>query len=303
MKDKNTNPYNSLVSVVIPVYNAESFIAGTIESVLSQTYKPIEVIAVNDGSTDSSLTILKRYRNIKIINQANQGVSSARNTGIKESKGDFIAFIDADDLWDKTKISKQMDIFYSNPDLSIVTTNLTRIDKNGIAIDFDVKIKIPLDIEFDPYQVLLSKGNPFIMSSAVVNKSACLSVNGFSDIRLSADYDFWIRLAAQEHLFFVMSEKLTFYRELGDSLLHGSLEKEFGAQLNIFSYNISKYTKTSGRKRKAKIYYDWADAAFYTNDKSAFWAARKSIVFDPLNFKIYLLILRGLLKKLMPRAW
>lgn len=93
---------NNLVSIIIPVYNASDYIENCILSIQSQTYKKIEIVAVDDGSTDDSkekiLQLCKKYHNIKLISQKNGGVSSARNTGIKNSKGDFICFMDSDDL-------------------------------------------------------------------------------------------------------------------------------------------------------------------------------------------------------------
>jgi len=93
-----------MFSVVIPLYNKERSVKNTIESVLNQTFQDFEVIVVNDGSTDNSLEVVKSFNDerIRIINQKNSGVSSARNRGIKEAKYEWIAFLDADDLWEIT---------------------------------------------------------------------------------------------------------------------------------------------------------------------------------------------------------
>ena len=93
------------VSIIIPVYNAEKYLKRCLDSVLSQTLKDIEIICVNDGSTDNSIQILKEYGSkIKVINQENQGLSVARNTGLKEAKGEFVAFLDSDDYYNKEYI-------------------------------------------------------------------------------------------------------------------------------------------------------------------------------------------------------
>lgn len=101
-----------LVSVVLPVFNSEKYIAETLDSILSQSYQNLEIVIVDDGSTDSSQEIIKNtiriYPNIRYVRQQNAGVSAARNRGIRESKGRYIAFIDSDDLWDSTKIEKQI---------------------------------------------------------------------------------------------------------------------------------------------------------------------------------------------------
>ncbi|MBZ4664696.1 MAG: glycosyl transferase family 2 [Caloramator sp.] len=101
-----------LVSVIIPMYNVEKYISDTLESVLNQTYKNLEIIIIDDGSTDKSVDIVTsfkdKFNNIQYIYQKNSGVSSARNKGIYNAKGEYIAFLDSDDLWEKTKIEKQM---------------------------------------------------------------------------------------------------------------------------------------------------------------------------------------------------
>lgn len=107
---------NPLVSVIIPLYNAEKYIAETIQNVLEQTYQPIEVIIIDDGSTDKSPSIAKLFEgeNVKVFSQTNKGASAARNYGLKEAKGAFIQFLDADDLLSADKIEVQVAILRSN---------------------------------------------------------------------------------------------------------------------------------------------------------------------------------------------
>ena len=119
-KEKQDFYKNALISVIIPVYNGERYIAEAIYSVLAQEYKNIEIIAVNDGSTDGTEEVLRSYANVRYLYQPRQGASSARNKGIKCSSGDFIAFLDADDLWTKDKLKIQNSIFMDDPDLDMV---------------------------------------------------------------------------------------------------------------------------------------------------------------------------------------
>ena len=104
-------PANPLISIIIPAYNAVEHIADTVSSVTRQTHKNLEIIVVNDGSTDDTLAKLVELRvtepRIKIVNQPNSGPSAARNTGIRSASGDFIAFLDSDDTWDPRKLSLQ----------------------------------------------------------------------------------------------------------------------------------------------------------------------------------------------------
>ncbi len=108
------------VSVIITVYNGEQFIARAIDSVLAQTAKPYELIVINDGSKDGTLEVLKRYEGkIRYITIPNGGVSNARNTGIKMATGDFVAFLDADDVWHLDKLEKQLGAFARYPETGL----------------------------------------------------------------------------------------------------------------------------------------------------------------------------------------
>lgn len=112
---------NPLVSIIIPVYNAEDYLVETLESAIGQTWANKEIIIVDDGSTDQSLSIAKSYVNdsIKVFHQENKGASSARNYGLREAKGNYIQFLDADDLLSEDKIEKQLNILKNNPDCII----------------------------------------------------------------------------------------------------------------------------------------------------------------------------------------
>ena len=108
-------------SIIVPVYNVESYLAKCLDSILCQSYKDYEIIAINDGSTDNSSKILKeyvdKYDNIIVINQENQGLSQARNNGVKEAKGEYIIFVDSDDFIEKDLLKKINDSLLNNPDL------------------------------------------------------------------------------------------------------------------------------------------------------------------------------------------
>jgi glycosyltransferase involved in cell wall biosynthesis len=105
-----------LVSCIVPAYNAESYLPEALESIFAQNYRPVELIVVNDGSTDGTPAVMDRYRNRIIgLNQANQGPAAARNAGLKKCQGDYIAFLDADDRWLPEKLERQMAFLEANP--------------------------------------------------------------------------------------------------------------------------------------------------------------------------------------------
>ncbi|HET6157525.1 MAG TPA: glycosyltransferase family A protein [Dongiaceae bacterium] len=125
-----------LVSVVVPAYNAAGTIQETLDSISQQTYHSLEVIVVDDGSIDGTAAIARRHGRgdprFSVISKANGGVASARNEGIRASKGDYVAFIDADDLWHPTKIAKQMAMLLSGgPDMALVYSPFRLIDADG----------------------------------------------------------------------------------------------------------------------------------------------------------------------------
>jgi glycosyltransferase involved in cell wall biosynthesis len=112
--------HSPLVSVIIPVYNSERYLAETIESVVAQSYSPVEIIAVDDGSTDGSATVVKRFPAVRYYFQPNSGIGAARNRGIELARGTFLAFLDADDVWVKDKLALQMASFRGDSALDIV---------------------------------------------------------------------------------------------------------------------------------------------------------------------------------------
>jgi len=111
---------SELITVVIPVYNGEKFLSEAIDSVLSQSYRPIEIIVVDDGSTDGSRDIALSYSLDNYIYQDNAGAAAARNRGILAAKGEYISFLDADDLWMPSKLSAQIAAFSNDPAVDIV---------------------------------------------------------------------------------------------------------------------------------------------------------------------------------------
>ncbi|SUC45396.1 Chondroitin polymerase [Providencia stuartii] len=130
--------YNHLlVSVVIPCYNSENWIAKAIQSIDNQTFKNIEIIIVDDGSTDNSVNVIKNIKislPILIINQENSGPSLARNNGVKYAKGDYIAFLDADDEWHPDKIQTQLDALDLNNKKNFCLSDCILIDANNSLI-------------------------------------------------------------------------------------------------------------------------------------------------------------------------
>lgn len=181
------------VSVIIPVYNCELYIAQAIESVLNQTYTDYEIIVINDGSTDNTYQVLQPYmKKIRYFSQENKGLSATRNQGIKMAKGKLISLLDADDLFLYYKLQEQVAIFEAEPSIGLVQSGWRVVNEKGDKIE-DVKPwhKSP---ELDLVTWLKWKAtNP---SGMMFRKEWLERVNGFNeDLRRLEDFDIVIRLA------------------------------------------------------------------------------------------------------------
>ena len=202
-----------LVSVIVPSYNYLRYIDRCLESVLTQDYPNIEIIVVDDGSTDGSLEYLKGLSaTIKVLQQENQGVSVARNRGLLESKGEFVAFLDADDFWDISKISKQLNIVLSTS-VDLVYSGVNLVAPDGIEIIGVINPQYygdcaPYFRQF-PTRAIITLGT----SNALFRKTI-LSQSGILDARLSisADWDFFRRYCDYGRVA-ILNEQLTFYRQ------------------------------------------------------------------------------------------
>ena len=199
-----------LVSVVISNYNCGRFLAAAVDSALHQSYPNKEVIVVDDGSTDDSLDVLRAYADrVRIVAQANRGVSGARNEGIRQSRGEFVAFLDADDVWHHEKLAKQMALF-ANPSVGLVYCSVEYMDEQERALGTNTKGlrgRVLRDIALLRETVVLAGG-----STAVVRKSRLEQI-GLFDLELStaADWDMWRRIACHDEVD-VVREPLMKYR-------------------------------------------------------------------------------------------
>ncbi|MCP4686884.1 MAG: glycosyltransferase family 2 protein [Desulfobacterales bacterium] len=123
---------SSLVSVVIPVYNGGRYLAEAIESVRAQTYQPLEIIVVDDGSEDDSGAIAQGFADVRCFQQPNEGPASARNRGVADAGGAFLAFLDADDLWTPDKLRRQMALMNERPELDVVFGGVEQFRDPGL---------------------------------------------------------------------------------------------------------------------------------------------------------------------------
>ena len=192
------------VSTIIPTYNCESYIKETLESVLSQTYKDIELIVVDDGSTDRTREIIESFKpRLKyILQDKNTGPSAARNKGIEQAKGKYIAFLDHDDVWMPNKIEEQIKLLESNKkDVALVYSDGYNVTPSGSQVSALFDITKPH--RGFVFEELLSD-NFIPTSSVVVKKEILREVGRFNErFLISQDFDLYLRIAECHKIDFV----------------------------------------------------------------------------------------------------
>lgn len=197
------------ISVIMPCYNSESYLREAIESVLGQTYADVELIVVDDGSTDGSKAILREYgEQITVLEQENQGPYPARNLGLQHAHGEFVAFLDADDWWSLDCLEKLH--------LALINSNAVLVYcgwQNVGSSHRGQKPYIPPDYESgNKVKELLRGGAPWPIHAALCETSVIHDVGGFNvDMPTSMDFDLWLRIAASRNIDLV-PEVLAYYR-------------------------------------------------------------------------------------------
>jgi glycosyltransferase involved in cell wall biosynthesis len=203
-----------LVTVVIPTYNYGAYVCEAVESVLAQTYPSVEVIVVDDGSTDDTRDRLSVFGNrIRVITQKNSGVSVARNTGISAARGEYLAFLDADDQYDPRKLELQIAQFAIDPTLGLIGTN----QLTGESPRWLERLPEKIRCEFFALEDIVISPR-FVLSSVLVRKE-CIERVGLFDAAFppAEDRDLWIRIASRFRVARI-SLPLTWYRITSGSL-------------------------------------------------------------------------------------
>ncbi|MEM6751976.1 MAG: glycosyltransferase family A protein [Cyanobacteria bacterium P01_C01_bin.38] len=200
------------ISVIIPAYNAMNYLPDTLDNLLKQTYSDFEIIIVNDGSSDSIKQWFSQFKDprLKLINQENQGAGIARNTGITNAEGEYLAFLDADDIWESTKLEKQASILEENPQVGLVYSWVEYISETGQSTGRIVKHQA----EGNVWEKLILRNLVECGSVAMVRRS-CFDDVGIFDKNLSSfveDWDMWLRIA-ERFPFKVIEEVLVYYRQ------------------------------------------------------------------------------------------
>lgn len=191
-----------LVSVIMPAYNAEKYISFSIESVISQTYPNIELLVIDDGSTDDTKLIAQTYveknkNRVTYIFQENAGPAKARNNGIESAKGEWVSFLDSNDYWIKDHVQLMMDKALSDEEIDLVYGSKIWVDQNGN--DWPAELQPNYDMPEGWIFAEMFKNNLMSTPSVLVRRKKLLDLGSFNEsqtLRVAEDYDLWLRITA-----------------------------------------------------------------------------------------------------------
>lgn len=290
-----------LVSIIMPCYNCEQTIEKTLKSIYEQNFTDFYLYCVNDGSTDKTAEILEHYvkskPNMVVHHKLNAGQTAAKNDGLKLAQGQYVAFIDSDDLWDSKKLMRQVEYLEQNKQVGLCYTNGFYIDQNDKQQEL---IGISPQLTGQCLEKIIL-GNAIVASSVMIRKSILDEV-GLFDERLTAceNWELWIRFAAKSELA-AIDQPLVYYRRHANNMSH-NLDKMRKNRLIVISINNQSYRQElKNHKKTIKKAYYTAYRFFGENYlwklqvKKARWDLFRALRYKPWDKNIYLMIMKTLL--------
>jgi len=288
------------VSVVIPTYNYGHYLGDAIVSVLRQSYEDLELIIVDDGSTDDTRSLIRRYSDPRITwyFQPHKGISAARNFGIHQSRGEYIAFLDADDYWAPTKIDEQVNSIRSQNEVGLIYSGFFLIDQGGQIIAKRSPVKV-----FDPPLKTLLLGNIISGSSstAFVPRYVFDIAGEFDEqIKGGEDWDMWIRIS-EKFKILAIDEPLAFIRLHSQNTTSNidAMDVHQQAVIRKFFQNQDLPPDFKRLRRRAYANAKFSASNFAFNQKKfkkAILLSSESILMFPFSYKAYSILLMSLIK-------
>jgi glycosyltransferase involved in cell wall biosynthesis len=253
------------ISVVIPAYNAAGFVGNAIESVLAQSLQPIEILVVDDGSADDTADVVARYPSpVRVIRQANGGPAAARNHGVREATGDWIALLDADDTWLPPKLEGQAE-FTGSPDV-------------GVIHSWPYPTSVPARAGFDE----LWKRNIVHTSAALVRRAAFDEVGGFDEDRALIsveDYNLWLRMAAKSWKFVYCPGTLHSYSPAPNNLSSQRAKMARAEMVNIDKIGaLLEMPPSKIKQRRVEVCHEYAREMLHHREMTE---ARRLLLAEP----------------------
>jgi len=287
-----------LVSVVIIAYNCAEYVGHAIQSVLEQTWTRLEVIVVDDGSTDATHAVVQGFSDprVKYVRQENKGVPAARNEGVRHASGEFIAFLDCDDWWLPAKVEKQIARMAGHPEIGLVYSWAIRIDTSGTEGDrFDSVVEgRALD------RLLLGNCIAGSASSGMISRRAMETVGPFDEsLRFAEDWEYWIRVASQ----FAVACVPDFDVRLLDR--PGSLGKNAQAvrhhSLEFMHRTLDRYAATRPWFRRVALAQVHYVASYNLWASGEIWAARRELLWSLAYNPLYLTYYKRMVRLFFPK--
>jgi glycosyltransferase involved in cell wall biosynthesis len=274
---------NLSIDVVIPAYNASRFIEETIRSLLAQTYLPRKIIIVDDGSTDNTVEIIKSFKSelIELISVENGGVSRARNIGIKASEAEYVSFLDADDIWEPSKLEAQLRQLKQKPEAGVCYAGSQLINDAGVEIKNTtgtpyVRGKVFEDIVFYERPIYGSA------SSVIVSRDILLQTDLFDEtMQFSEDVDLWAHLALLTEFEYVTQPYVKIRVHSYSATRNKSWKKDLKIVLQHFyylnkfanTYSIPRHMIRAHKNRIIRLFFNYPSKltciyTFYTSLKN-----------------------------------
>ena len=285
-----------MISIVIPLYNKEQSITSTLQTVLKQTYQDFEIVIVDDGSTDHSVEEVKKVIDprIRLIHQSNAGVSAARNRGIDDARGEYIAFLDADDEWKPDYLKAQYELTLKYTECSVFTCNYEFKDTQEKVTSTIIR-KLPFKDEdgiLSNYFEVASCSHPPLWTSAVmVKKSAIQSIDGFPiGIKSGEDLLTWARLACKYSIAYTKISQAIY--NLGEGYNKKNLpprRQDKGDPVGKSLVELyKKYPKTRGMKAYISHWHKMraSVAIRYDERKETIYEILQSLRYNIRNMKV-----------------
>ncbi len=239
---------------MIPAYNAEAFVSDAIDSALAQTYPHVEVIVVDDGSTDSTAAVLETYRDrVTVLSQPNQGPAAARNHAISVARGSFIGFLDADDRWLPERVSTMIGELLADPSTGLITSDALILEDGALTGARFYPDVLGFDFAYDHQLQRIAEDN-FVHVGAIIRREL-FDRYGLLDesLRGTEDYDLWIRfLLGGERIGFV-PEALAYYHVRSDSL-SADRARQRDKHLLTLAKHLGELWRRGVRSRPGEIY-------------------------------------------------
>lgn len=279
--------HDPLISVVIPAYNAEKYLAETLESVRAQTFRDYEVIVVDDGSTDCSFDIAGRFDGVCRLRQTNRGAAAARNSGISVARGAYVAFLDADDLWMPAKLETQVAYLVRNPQTSWIYSDACVFD----SATGRTKCRIGERIRLHKGEVLRDLMLRCFIPSAtpVVRRTALLDAGLFDERwerRLGEDWYLWLRLA-ERHEIALIDEPLAWIRTHDENTSRKADPLEaYRSKRAILEQALARNPAAADLARRALSEISFSAALRCLRRRE--WAAAGRMLFETLKQRSYL---------------